>query len=195
MEDLIPFLIFIVIAFGDGIKRLIEKKSRESRPTAPAQEEPQNKPSTLEDFFKSLSEQINPKPTELSEWPEDRERPNYAQEMKEYEMAQSRSFTEDDFTETTSPVPAVTDLIEMEIKAHTEVAQKVAMQAALKSVPNAFANIKGARFPTMPKLNPGDGKIRFSLKEKADLKQAIIANLVFSQPRAYDTSFDNSTMK
>ena len=39
------------------------------------------------------------------------------------------------------------------------------------------------------------GSIDFELKDRRKLKQAIVANIIFSQPRAYDCSFDNTIAK
>ena len=36
--------------------------------------------------------------------------------------------------------------------------------------------------------------INFSLKNKKAVKQAIIANLIFNRPRAYDSNFDSSNI-
>ena len=86
MEDLIPLLIFLVIIAVNAIKFFAEK----GRPKKPAPQPdgapPKRAPSSIEAFFESLAKQMEPKPTELPDWPEDRERPDYAQEMEEFEQ-------------------------------------------------------------------------------------------------------------
>ncbi len=89
MEDLFPLLIFLVIIAVNAIK-FFAGKSKPNKPAAQPGEAPPKRPaSSIEAFFESLAEQVAPKPTELPDWPEDRERPDYAQEMDEFEHART----------------------------------------------------------------------------------------------------------
>jgi len=83
MEDLIPLLIFLVIIAVNAIKFFAERGRK--KPAPQPGDTPPKRPSSLEAFFESIAEQMAPKPTELPEWPENHERPDYAHEMEAFE--------------------------------------------------------------------------------------------------------------
>lgn len=203
MEDLVPFLIFIVIALVNLVKFILEKGVKDKQPPArPGQEPPRREPTSLEEFFDELAEKLEPKPTELPEWPEGRERPDYMQEMEEFEQARAEELEEEALAE---PIPVPMEKAEpVSVKAEAPpeipgippVTQTAALKSMMRSVPAAISNSKGMRIASAPILrSQSAGRIDFPLGNKADLKQAIIANLVFGPPRAYDCSFDNTIAK
>ncbi len=86
MEDLVPLIFFLVIVVVNVFKFFIEKGGKAKKPSEQSGEAPPKRASPLEKFFETLAEQMAPQPTELTDWPEDRERPDYAQEMEEFEQ-------------------------------------------------------------------------------------------------------------
>lgn len=75
---------------------------------------------------------------------------------------------------------------------------EISLKTAIKSIPSALSASNNMRTPSMPmfKTNSSTGRgYGISLRKKSDLKKAMIANLIFSPPRAYDTSFDNTIVK
>lgn len=83
MEDLFPLLIFLVIVAVNAIKFFAERGRK--KPAPQSGDAPPKRPSAFETFFEGLAKQMEPKTTELPDWPENRERPDYAQEMEEFE--------------------------------------------------------------------------------------------------------------
>ena len=200
MEDLVPFLIFIVIALVNLVKYILEKGAGTRKtPAEPARGPQRREPASLEEFFETLAEKMGPKPTELPEWPEGYERPDYMQEAEQYETA--RVQTDEGANEVKSPSAAKAEPIptipEKPVKAAgIKVAPpRAALKSAMKSLPVMSLGTKGMHMKTPPILRSSTGRTDFPLENKTDLKNAIIANIIFSQPRAYDTAFENSIIK
>ena len=149
MEDLIPFLIFVAIG-GINLLSFLAKKSKQSR-QAEGSPEPQRPPSQLERFFEQLSEQLNPQePTELPDWPEGLERPDYIHEMEAVE-------------EVEEPQPNI--------------------------MPDPQVQTKKTPTPSKKQKAP------FRIGGKKELRQAMLAHIIFSPPRAIDFSFDDTLSK
>jgi len=70
-------------------------------------------------------------------------------------------------------------------------------QAAFKlpSQGATFAGLGHMRIPTPTLLRSAAGQTDFNLSGRKQLKQAIIASIIFGPPRAYETSFDNTIAK
>ncbi len=85
MEDLFPLLIFLVIIAVNVIKFFAGKDKPKKPVSRPGEAPPKRAVSSIETFFENLAKQMEPKTTELPDWPENRERPDYAQEMEEFE--------------------------------------------------------------------------------------------------------------
>ena len=197
MEDLVPFLIFIVIALVNLVKYILEKGAGTRKTPAETSRGPQRRePVSLEEFFETLAEKMGPKPTELPEWPEGYERPDYMQEAEEYETALAKTYIEEDAVE---HLPAVTaepsPILPIKAAGIGALPSRVALKSAMTSVPTASIGTKGMRMKTPLMLRSSTGRIDFSLNSRTDLKNAIIAQIIFGPPRAYDTSFDNSLIK
>ena len=193
MEELGPFLFFIVIALVQLVKFLLEKSGKGKQP--PAQQgdsTPPQKSSALEEFFEGLAEklELQPQPTPLPDWPEDMERPDYRQEMEEYE--DELEYIEEPIAEII-PMPEPIQLDHAAIKA---VEKTAAFQAPPQVASSIFAGLSTMRLQAVPLMKSNASRsIDFDLKNRKKLKQAIIANIIFSQPRAYDCSFDNTIAK
>ncbi len=159
MEDLFPLVIFAVIAGVNVLKFFAEKGK--AKPT-PGKNPPQaqRKPSALGAFFEDLAEQMAPKPTELADWPEGRERPDYVHEMEEFEAEQAPE-----------PLPV-------------EIPEPGVASVRKKEIPPVVQ----LRF-TAPRRSG------FRIEGRANLKQAMIAHIVFSPPRAFDLSFSDTIQK
>lgn len=203
MDDLVPLLIFIVIALVNLVKFILEKGGAGKKPPAvPGGQSPKREPTSLEDFFESLAEKLEPKPAPVPDWPEGSERPDYMKEMEAFETAQIEPFEEDRVAEiipmpppAPKPSPASRD---PEIIIHeTQTATQAASQKmAMKSLPSSIGSLKGLRIASTPFLRSSSaGRIDFPLDNTAELKKAIIANIILSPPRAYATDFDNTIVK
>ena len=216
MEDLVPLLIFIVIAVVNLLKFAAKKGGKKKRtppPTGAAPRErgvapnggsrpPKRQPTTLETFFEEIAEKLEPKPTELPNWPKSRERPDYMKEMVEFETTQAEAYEEEETAEIIPMSPPEPEQISVARKAVADVpevqsmGQTVSLKSAMKSMPAMITNSRGMRIASTPILRSSTaGRTHFPLKEMAALRKAIIANIVFSPPRAYDASFDNTITK
>ena len=190
MEDLVPFLIFIVIAVVNILKFVAEKGGKKAKPTAAGGSPTERRPNTIESFFEELAGKLEPKPTELPDWPEDRERPDYVHQM---DGVPHHSFEEPE----AAPVP-VSVLQPLENAESAEIQASEPIGAFKPQAQNAASVFSGPalRLPILPaQRSSSAGKITFNIKERGKLKQAIIANIIFSQPRAYDCSFDTTLAK
>ena len=152
MEDLIPFLLFLVIGavklFG-----FLAKNSKQSYQEKGSSESKRDS-SQLKHFFEQLSEQLNPQePTELPDWPEGYERPNYLHEMETYKEVQP------------------------EIMKTPEVVQEPEPNLLEPLTPTTPHRCS---LPISNKLNA------FQFHEKKGLRQAMLAHILFSPPRALD---------
>lgn len=200
MEDLIPFLIFIVIAVVNLVKFLAEKGGRKKKTpsssdtgTAP----PKRRSSTLETFFEDLAAKLEPQPTELADWPENRERPDYMKEMEDVESARTEASEKERAAEIIPippPEPAWNSMADMpDIQSAS---QAETLKMAMKSMPSSITSLKGLRMASTPILRSSSaGRVDFPLDNRAALRKAIIANLIFSPPRVYEASFDNTITK
>lgn len=208
MDDLLPLFIFIVIVIVNVLRAVAEKKGRkppsDADITKPAT--PRKGPSTLEDFFEEIAKKFEPQPRDLPEWPEAIERPDYVHEMEEYERAQKMPAEMEQPAKIIpmptpkrkpkpepKPMPAVQAMPKPETpKLRTPV------QSAMFKMPvqgAVFSGMSGMRISTPPLLRSATGHTAFELKNREQLKQALIASMVFGSPRAYDVSFDNTMAK
>lgn len=200
MDDLVPFLIFVVIAVVNLLKFAAEKggkKRQAPRPSGAAQ--PKRQPTTLETFFEELAGKFEPQPTEVPDWPESRERPDYMKEMEVFETARAEAYEEEEPAETiTMPPPKPAPAFMKPVAAVPEIQhpdQAKSLKSAMRSMPALITNSKGLRIASAPILRSSAGRIHFPLRKKSELRKAIIANIIFSPPRAYDASFDNTIAK
>lgn len=195
MEDLVPFLIFIVIALINLAKFLLEKGARGKAPPAVPKSAPlPRKPGSLETFFESLAEKLEPQPTELPDWPEGYERPDYMKEMEAFEA--SVQTDEEEPLPEVIPLPVQHPAPTLPKNIAGVKSQRSALKSALKAMPSLVTGANSMRMKTAPILRSGSvGRIDFPLSNKADLRKAIIANVIFSPPRAYETPFDNGIVK
>ncbi|MEN7973202.1 MAG: hypothetical protein ABFR47_05135 [Verrucomicrobiota bacterium] len=208
MEDLVPLLIFIVIAVVNLLKFTTEKGGRKKQAPSPSgkaprergvapsegSRPPQRRPSTIEAFFEEIAEKLEPQPTDLPEWPEGRERPNYMEEMEEFETTRAKTYEEEEVPSIPTPPPAP---LSHEVAKEAPVIQPeekvVSLKSAMKAMPSLITNSQGMRIASAPILRSSTaGHIDLPLKDKSVLRKAIIANIVFSPPRAYDVSFNNT---
>jgi hypothetical protein len=139
---------------------------------------------------------MGPKPTELPDWPDGYERPDYMKEMEEYKTARVQADEEVDDVEHHPAARVETPPIMPKQVADISVPlSRAALKSAMKSVPTANMGTKGMRMKTPLILRSSTGHVNFPLNSKTDLKNAIIAQIIFGPPRAYDTSFENSIIK
>ncbi len=199
MEDLVPLLIFIVIAIINVLKYQAEKKGKGKQPPArPDERTPPRQPATLEEFFEEIAQKFEPKPTPLPDWPERIERPDYMQEMEEYERAQAMAFEEELPSEIPAPPIAKPAPVKAKEVSNKKVPQVPTRKQAAFKLPSQgaiFAGLGHIRIPTPPLLRSAAGTTDINLSGRKQLKKAIIASIVFGSPRAYETSFDNTIAK
>ncbi|MBT8046665.1 MAG: hypothetical protein KJN67_05840, partial [Pontiella sp.] len=154
-------------------------------------------PSTIEEFFENLTEKLEPKPTELPEWPEGYERPDYMKEMEAFTTAREETYEEEETAEIIPMPPPAPRPTPMALDAEpvppaiAEVEPLAFLKSGLKSMPAMIFSSQSMRMPSASITNPALGRIDFPLENKRDLKQAIIANIILRPPRAYDTTIEN----
>jgi len=204
MDDLIPFIVFVAIALINVIKVIIEKKANGPKPLPDRDNEtPMDRKRPVQEIFDTLAEAFDMKPRPVPDWPEEYEQPDYMREAEAYddtddehpafqdrpEMAQKLAVDKPvrEFADAPPVIPVQT------------LPQKSRMRRRatfVKAMPNALSGMQGIRLPTSPMLRSGSlGSIDYSLDSKEKLRQAIIANVVFSSPRAYDMKFENTILK
>lgn len=191
MEDLVPFLIFIVIAVINILKFVVEKGRKPQAPSPSGKAVPKRTPSTIEAFFEEIAEKLEPKPTELPDWPEGRERPDYVHQMdgvrfSDVEAMEERAPVSEPIFQPLEPLEPAT------VQASDFTA---AFKPHVQSTSSAFSG-SAMRLPALPTPRKSSlGRIDFDLKRKGNLKKAVIASIVFGQPRVYDRSFDTTLAK
>jgi len=196
MEDLVPLIFFLVIVLANGLKYLFEKNARKRAKEAPQEEgQPPRKPKSIEAFFEGLAEQVAPKPATV---------PDYVKEREAFEHAQAEEWAAEEDMETAAfiPLPEVEPPPQISKAAEPEAFTQAAGNTILTQSPlkTSTALLSGSREIRIPGLSPyvridASSRVEFSLKGKKKLKQAIIANIIFSPPRALDRSFDNTIAK
>ncbi|MEE9369436.1 MAG: hypothetical protein V3V05_11340 [Pontiella sp.] len=192
MEELGPFLFFIFIALVQLVKFLIEKTKGKTAPVQQNEETAPPKRSALEDFFEGIAKklELQPQPTAMPDWPDDIERPNYTQEMDQSE--EELEYLEKPIAEII-PMPEPVPLNGSTLK---RIEKTVAFQAPPQVASSVFAGTSNMRLPSVPLMKSNANEnININLKNRKTLKQAVIAHIIFSQPRAYDCSFDNTVAK
>ncbi len=194
MEDLITFLI-IIAAVAFNALRLRNEKGRQQgqRPPEPSGDEPPaRQPSPLEEFFNEIARKFEPPPHAMPDWPEEIERPDNLQELEEYEAAGVPPVPQ-------KPAPAFAEskLPEIEvlpIKGEVMKPKTVAKSSAgrIKSNTMSSAGLSGSLIPTPVLLRSAAGQTHFRIKNRRQLRQSLIASMVFGPPRAYEQSFHNT---
>jgi hypothetical protein len=76
------------------------------------------------------------------------------------------------------------------IEAHT-----ASLKSTMAAMPALSSGFNSLRMPSSQMKSGNSGSINYSLRNKTELRKAIIANIVFSTPRACDPSFDNTVSK
>jgi len=196
MEDLIPFLIFLVVVAINVIKFFAKKGKPKKSAQQPGQTPPKRPASSLEEFFENIAEQVAPKPTDLPEWPEGRERPDYLQEMDEFEQAQAEALEEEQTAEII-PMPPPIQARSAPEPEFRPLEKPATVPAKLQTTKSILSGAQGMRMPCMNPFNHNatPGHTDFGIKGRKRLKQAMLAHIVFSPPRAFDLSFDNTIAK
>jgi len=216
-DDIIPFVvivIFIIVRLAGFIQKSKEgKKPQGPQPARPPRPE-QHAPSTLEDFFKQLAgepvQPPEPAPSTLK-------RPDYIKEMEEFNLLQAEEIEEEVIVESI-PAPEIEPPVQPTASNDWEKVSKDRQRESrsastwsrektetkkiqsLESIKQTHALLSGAHGLKMPGGNPfriasKTGKPLIDLKDQTILKRAMLSHIVFSPPRAYDLSFDNTIAK
>ena len=180
IDDLIPFLIFIGVALINLIKTAIERGGAKLAPPSNTNKNtssPKRAINTFEDFIDEISEQ-------------------FSNDEKIDKQNQQEIISEDvheNENENLSPIPNIK--IEEKEEIIIENIQKEALGTAIKSIPNALLGAKTIKTPAIPLLpNTQKGNLIFPIQDRKTFKNAIIANIIFSSPKAYDTTFENTNI-
>ena len=178
IDDLIPFLIFIGVALINLIKTAIERGGAKLAPppnTNKNTSSPKRPINTFKDFIDEISEQFS----------NDEKIDNqYQQEIISEDIHENKNL---------SPVSNIKTEEKEEII--IENIQKEALGKAIKSIPNALLGAKTIKTPAIPLLpNTQKGNLIFPIQDRKTFKNAIIANVIFSSPKAYDTTFENTNI-
>jgi hypothetical protein len=189
MDDLIPFLVFIVIALINLVKFVLEKKPK--GPAAPTDKNPEKPPSSLEGFFQKLADQLEPAPTPVPDWPEGYEQPDYIREQEEFEAERDEDLFEPEPVAEIIPMPVMAT-IRPSVPREQHAAS---LKTAMASIPPLSSGFSSLRMPSSHMKSGNTGTIHYALRNKKELRKAIIANVVFSTPRACDPSFENTVSK
>lgn len=198
MEDLVPLLIFIVIAAVNFLKYVSEKSGKRP-PAGPDRKPVEQEPTTLEDFFEEIERKFAPQPRELPEWPETIERPDYVREMEVYEATRTPVAPQVEIEEIVpepterKPVPLRPALIREEMPPPENLGKVATFKIPAQG--EIFSGLNHMRISMPPLLRSAGGRTRFDLNTRSQLKRALIAGMVFGQPRAYDCSFDTTLAK
>ncbi len=198
MEDLVPLIFFLIIVAVNVLKFFIEKGGKAKKAPAQNRETPPKRTSPLESFFEDLAQQMAPKPTELADWPEGRERPDYTREMEEFQQAEE--FEEEQTAEIIpmpTPAPAASRIRNPEKPEFQPLENPAVVQPPLQATKAILSGAQGIRMPCMNPFNHNGaaGHTGFRIKGKKDLRRAMLSHIVFSSPRALDLSFNDTIAK
>lgn len=198
MDELGPFLFLLIAGLIQLANFLVErgkKKRAVERPgTTPDQDERPQRKSGLEEFFEDLAKKLDPSQQEsdLPEWPEGYEKPDYAAEQAAYEEYQEQELHKPTAEIIPMPEPVIA---EHETEVEIEAVQVTSLKSAMKAMPAMKSSFVGG-VPSMPLLKSSSaGTINYSLKNKADLRKAILAKVVLDPPRGFDASFENTAKR
>lgn len=197
MEEIFPLIIFIIVIALKGLSSIAQRKMT---PPSPKKDQapPKKKASPLEEFLQEIAAKVEPKPRELPPWPEEIKRPDYVQEMHEYELGMPltvhrRQWKEDPIESAPPPPPPPMPEMQMQIREEVKTPRSLKPTSFKISVKGMY--IPGMNFPNggqAPILRSAAGKTTFEFNSRKQAKKALIAQLVLSKPRAYETSFDNT---
>ncbi len=203
MDDLIPFLIFIGVALINLVKTAIERGGAKKAPpparrSAPPTTQtpapsptaaPKQSPSTLEEFFEEIAEQFGADVDEDEDFFEEPQ-PIFETPPQPKPDFQSMRDPQPE-AETQLPPIDLNALNPTKIKAVT--LHRKAIGSALKSTPNTLLSFDTLKLPSTPLVSSSQaGNLNFPLRERETFRNAIIANIIFSPPRALDQNQQNT---
>ena len=185
MDEIIPFLIFVAFTIFEAIRGRKKKKSRlkkaESTPIDNSLTTENVKSAKTSDFLEGF----------LSSFP-------FSEEIPDTKM--------DDFIEEGIQEEPIVSQFEEVVENSYEtkipsnnfdliVEHREEISSSFKAVPLKLLSLKNLQMSYIPITSNAEKKsIDFSLKNTKAVKQAIIANLIFNRPRAYDSNFDSSNI-
>lgn len=196
MEDFITFLVIIAVVIINALRLRNEQRAKNRPPEESGEAPPRQPASTLEEFFDEIARKFEPQPRELPDWPDEIERPDYVREMEEYEEAEELPIPEPPPIKVMpvksefKPAPIKMKPISGEVLAPKAMGKSPAFKLHAQNV--MMAGMRAEHISTPPLLRSATGKTHFGLKTRKELKQALIAGMVFGPPRAYEQTFHNS---
>ena len=185
MDEIIPFLIFVAFTIFEAIRGRRKKNRQKKAAALPKQESlPIKDTKSLDsnDFLNNFMSSL-----EFSE---------EETELEEEEIFDDFIQQEPVITEVSETFEEHKDLEKITLKeSDLMLDHKKEISSSFKAVPLKLLSLKNLQMNYIPISSSAEKKvIDFSLNNKKAVKQAIIANLVFSRPRAYDSNFDSSNI-
>ena len=181
MDDLVPFLFFLVIVAVNVVAGIV--KTVNSSPKKETSGEEEEDP--FRRFFRELVQEINPpREVNLPEWPEGVERPDYIHEVAPVSSPESETEEQDSFTEDSLPVKNV----EQDIVALRDRIEPIEVAPVSFSSPRnnaSLSSFSGSHGLRMPSLSQ-QGTSPFQIKGKRALRKAMRAHILFSPPKALE---------
>jgi hypothetical protein len=182
MEDLIPFLVFGVVALANFAQFVAKQKKRAQQN---GEESASSGTASFSQIFERLTEELAPKIEIEEEWPDNFKRPDYAHEMEDF------LHTKDDSIEAQNIV-FEPELQNEESEFIQDVSFEIPEHHPFKSSKSVLSGSHGLRMMSATNKNGRNG---FRIRGKQELKRALKAHIIFSPPRAMDTSFENGITK
>ncbi|MCF7818797.1 MAG: hypothetical protein K9M54_13050 [Kiritimatiellales bacterium] len=182
MDDLAPLIFFLIIVVVNLFKFFVEKGGKAKQ--APGLQQPRQ-PSGLEKFLEKLAEQPVPQP---------RATPNY----ERFEQARIDDLDEDEYED----IPPLPEPVFSRIQ-QTKTPEFRPLERPATTVPVVhrpghaiLSGSHGLRMPGNTFISSSTaGQVDFRISGKQALKNALLSQIIFSPPRAYDLSFDNTMIK
>jgi hypothetical protein len=179
MDDLLPFIVFLAVALINLFKTAVERSGRTSKP---AQQDvptpPPVNPTPFDDLFEEIAQQFKPL-TETEEFG-DKEEPLSSAGLPDIQAPSAFTLAEQ---------PREPENISVEVP---DITQQT-LSTAFKAMPNTLLSFDAMRLPALPLMSKAEkSTLRYDLKNREDVRKAIIAQTIFSAPRAFDTTYRNS---
>ena len=185
MDEIIPFLIFVAFTIFEAIRGRKKKNRQKKAAALPKQESlPVTDTKSLDgnDFLNNFISSLQFSEEET--------------EIEDEEIFDDFIQQEPVITEASETFEEHNDLEKITLKeSDLMLDHKKEISSSFKAVPLKLLSLKNLQMNYIPIRSSAEKKvIDFSLNNKKAVKQAIIANLVFSRPRAYDSNFDSSNI-
>tara|TARA_B100002019_G_scaffold271904_1_gene266690 strand:- start:90 stop:650 length:561 start_codon:yes stop_codon:yes gene_type:complete len=185
MDEIIPFLIFVAFTIFEAIRGRKKKNRQKKAAALPKQESlPIKDTKSLDsnDFLNNFISSLQFSEEETV--------------IEDEEIFDDVIHEEPIITESSKTFREFEELEEITLKKNDLILDhRKEISSSFKAVPLKLLSLKSLQMNYIPISSSAEKKaIDFSLNSKKAVKKAIIASLVFSRPRAYDSNFDSSNI-